>query len=75
MQPQNPSGRQLRNLRIVRGLTPAETAGRAGIPVESLELIEAGSREPTVTEMLGLTGAIDSLTDELNAQQNEGGVG
>lgn len=51
-------GRVLRRLRQERRLTQEELAEKAGVSSRYVALIEAGSRNPTLTVILGLAASL-----------------
>ncbi len=58
-------GQRLRHLRRARGLTLAQLAGRVGGASSALSMIENGRREPRLSMLQSLAGALDVPLEEL----------
>ncbi|MDI2127043.1 helix-turn-helix domain-containing protein [Yinghuangia seranimata] len=58
-------GRHLRSLRLERGETLAETAGRAGVSPQYLSEMERGVKEPSSEMIAAVGGALDQTLVDL----------
>lgn len=52
-------GRNLRQARIIAGLTPGDIQDRAGVPREFVDQIEQGRADPCLRTMVTLALAVD----------------
>lgn len=57
--------RRLRELRVARGLTQQQVAGRAGMDVSTLSRLEAGKRRLALHHLPALAGALGVAADDL----------
>ena len=62
---------RLKAARLMRELTQAELASRAGLPPTSIAHFEAGSRKPSFDTLRRLAGALDVSTDYLLGRSDD----
>ena len=62
---------RLKAARLLRGLTQAELASRAGLPPTSIAHFESGSRKPSFDTLRRLAAALDVSTDYLLGRSDD----